>query len=174
MSFAQMPDSEFDSLQSARSPSKCGASGGRMGVRWMAPTLRKRCRTFFRTQRTALTSSSRHLTWSPQTGESEHEGDRDKMRTSFERARLVTVGGLLLAGTVLVADAPHTRFSDFTPLASSAGPTIDESHPITFGNPEFDQESITCGRGRLTRSGKAGPEPPRPGSIPLSGRHGER
>jgi hypothetical protein len=59
---------------------------------------------------------------------------------SLDRAALVTLGGLLLAGAVLVADG--TRFSDFTPLASSAGPTADEAAPITFGNPAFQQRSI--------------------------------
>jgi uncharacterized protein len=59
---------------------------------------------------------------------------------SRNRARLVMAGGLLLAGTVLLADG--TRFSDFTPLASSAGPTLDESAPLTFGNPAFWQQSI--------------------------------
>ncbi len=62
------------------------------------------------------------------------------MKMSFEGARLATVGGLLLAGTVLAADG--TRFSSFTPLASSAGPTADEAAPITFGNPAFEQRSI--------------------------------
>jgi hypothetical protein len=62
------------------------------------------------------------------------------MRLSFESAKLVALGGLLIAGTVLVADG--TRFSDFTPLPASAGPTADESMPITFGNPDFQQRSI--------------------------------
>ena len=62
------------------------------------------------------------------------------MSLSINRARLVTVGGLILAGTVAFADG--IRFSDFTPLASSAGPTIAESSPITFGNAEFRQWSI--------------------------------
>ena len=51
------------------------------------------------------------------------------------RSLLITVGGVLLAGTIAFADG--TRFSDFTPLASSAGPTADESAPITFGNPRL-------------------------------------
>jgi hypothetical protein len=38
--------------------------------------------------------------------------------------------------------AEGTRFSDFTPLTSSAGSTADEAHPITLGNPTFRQESI--------------------------------
>jgi hypothetical protein len=62
------------------------------------------------------------------------------MRTSLERARLATAGALLVAGTALVADG--TRFSDFTPLTSSAGPAADEAAPITFGNPDFQQISI--------------------------------
>jgi secreted PhoX family phosphatase len=53
---------------------------------------------------------------------------------------MAAVSGLLLAGAVIVADG--TRFSDFTPLPSSAPPTIDESAPITFGNPLFQQRSI--------------------------------
>ena len=52
----------------------------------------------------------------------------------------VAAAGLLLAGTALVADGTH--FSDFTPLTASAGPTLDESKPITFGNPIFKQKSI--------------------------------
>ncbi len=62
------------------------------------------------------------------------------MRMSVDFARLVTAGGLVLAGSILVADG--TRFSDFTPLATSAGPTADEAAPITFGNPDFQQRSI--------------------------------
>jgi hypothetical protein len=62
------------------------------------------------------------------------------MKLSFDRTKLALVGGLLLANVVAFADG--TRFSDFTPLASSAGPTADESMPITFGNPDFQQRSI--------------------------------
>jgi uncharacterized protein len=46
---------------------------------------------------------------------------------------------LLAAGSAL---ADPVRFSDYTPLASSAGPTADEATPITFGNPLFQQRSI--------------------------------
>jgi hypothetical protein len=49
-------------------------------------------------------------------------------------------GGLLAGGTILFADG--TRFSDFTPLTSSVGPTASEATPITFGNPDFQQQSI--------------------------------
>lgn len=42
-----------------------------------------------------------------------------------------------------------TDFSDFTPLAASAGPTADESTPITFGNPAFVQRSIASRNAQL-------------------------
>ena len=54
--------------------------------------------------------------------------------------RALAIGGVLLATSVLIAEG--TRFSDFAPLNSSAGPTTDESKPITFGNPVFQQRSI--------------------------------
>ncbi len=62
------------------------------------------------------------------------------MRMSPKGPSLFIACGLLLAGSAAVAD--ETRFSDFTPLSSSAGPTVDEAAPITFGNPTFQQESI--------------------------------
>ena len=62
------------------------------------------------------------------------------MTMSLERVRLLTVGGLLLAGTMTAGQ--EIRFSDFTPLTASAGPTADEAMPITFGNPEFRQLSV--------------------------------
>jgi secreted PhoX family phosphatase len=40
------------------------------------------------------------------------------------------------------AAANNIRFSDFTPLPASAGPTANEATPITFGNPAFQQRSI--------------------------------
>jgi len=58
----------------------------------------------------------------------------------FKPVRLAAIGGLLLAGTTLFAH--NIRFSDFTPLTASAGPTGNEAAPITFGNPEFQQVSI--------------------------------
>jgi uncharacterized protein len=64
---------------------------------------------------------------------------------SCSRAKVVTLGGLLVAGTLAlpsVANASSVRFSDFTPLAGSAGPTADESMPITFGNAAFQQRSV--------------------------------
>ncbi|MEQ1579869.1 MAG: alkaline phosphatase PhoX [Steroidobacteraceae bacterium] len=54
--------------------------------------------------------------------------------------RLATAVSLVLAGSAALADG--TRFSDFTPLAASAGPTADEATPITLGNPAFQQRSI--------------------------------
>ena len=65
------------------------------------------------------------------------------MKMPSSRAKLVTAGSVLLAGTVLVANG-STRFSDYTPMAASAGPValINEDMPITFGNPDFQQRSI--------------------------------
>ncbi len=57
----------------------------------------------------------------------------------------VVGGAVLLTGIVAGSGAAHAdslRFSDFTPLETSAGPTADESQPITFGNPAFRQRSI--------------------------------
>ena len=68
-----------------------------------------------------------------------------KNTRSRNRAKVVTLGGLLVAGTLAipsVVDASNVRFSDFTPLASSAGPTADEAAPITFGNADFQQRSV--------------------------------
>ncbi len=67
------------------------------------------------------------------------------MRVSRELTKMVIAGGLLIASTVLFANG--TRFSDFTPLSSSAGPITPigdpaEAAPITFGNPVFQQQSI--------------------------------
>lgn len=62
------------------------------------------------------------------------------MRMSFFRQQPSIVAGLLFIGTALIANG--TRFSDYTPLTASAGPAADESTPITFGNPDFQQVSI--------------------------------
>ena len=43
------------------------------------------------------------------------------MKKSFDLARVLALGGVLITGTIVIGDG--TRFSDFTPLASSAGPT---------------------------------------------------
>jgi uncharacterized protein len=61
------------------------------------------------------------------------------------RAVVGALGALLVGGTVAMPDAAGaspTRFSDFIPLTSSAGPTADEAAPITFGNPAFQQRSV--------------------------------
>jgi hypothetical protein len=41
--------------------------------------------------------------------------------------------------------AAGTRFSDYTPLAASAGPVplAGEATPITFGNPDFEQRTLS-------------------------------
>src|SRR5262245_6380377 len=69
------------------------------------------------------------------------------MRIAYARGTFVLAGGLLIAGAALKAD--DIRFSDFTPLTSSAGPTADESAPITFGNPDFQQQSIASRSAQL-------------------------
>ena len=72
-----------------------------------------------------------------------------EMKMSRTNAIAATLGGVLVAAGVLAADG--TRFSDFTPLTASAGPTADESAPITFGNPDFEQRSIAERNTQLAR-----------------------
>ena len=58
---------------------------------------------------------------------------------------LTVAGSLVLAGIAAstgIAGAANTNFDDFTPLTSSAGPTADEAHPITFGSAAIAQRSI--------------------------------
>lgn len=62
------------------------------------------------------------------------------MKNKFLCTKLATAIGLLLTGASVFADG--ARFEDFTPLANSAGLTIDEAMPITLGNPNFAQKSI--------------------------------
>lgn len=62
------------------------------------------------------------------------------MNKTFVRAKLATAISVVLASSSVSADG--TRFEDFTPLPSSAGPAADEAMPITFGNPNFTQKSI--------------------------------
>ena len=62
----------------------------------------------------------------------------------FLTRHLLAGTGLVLVGVLAsggIAAADSDRFSDFTPLASSAGPTADEAAPITFGNSSFQQRS---------------------------------
>ena len=63
------------------------------------------------------------------------------MNHPFRFTKLGAAIGLALAGPAVFA-GDGIRFSDFTPLAASAGPTADEAKPITFGNASFVQESI--------------------------------
>jgi secreted PhoX family phosphatase len=63
------------------------------------------------------------------------------MKLLLNGTRVVAIG-VFLGSCILVADGHGTRFSDFTPLSLSAGPTADETAPITFGNPDFQQLSI--------------------------------
>lgn len=62
------------------------------------------------------------------------------MKISRVHCMIAAGAAICLSGAALGAD--NILFSDFTPLTSSAGPTADESMPITFGNPAFQQRSI--------------------------------
>ena len=67
---------------------------------------------------------------------------------------LAAAGSLILAVTMAspgAAAGGNTRFSDFTPLPSSAGPTSNEAAPITFGNPAFQQRSIASRQDQLDK-----------------------
>jgi len=58
---------------------------------------------------------------------------------------LATASSLVITAVVAspgASAAGTTRFSDFTPLPISAGPTPNEATPITFGNPALEQRSI--------------------------------
>lgn len=58
---------------------------------------------------------------------------------------LAAASGLVLTAILAspgASAAGDTRFSDFTPLPASAGPTANEALPITFGNPTLQQRSI--------------------------------
>jgi uncharacterized protein len=62
------------------------------------------------------------------------------MNNILLRTNLAVAIGLALVSTAVLADG--TEFSDFTPLAASAGPTANEATPITLGNLNFTQASI--------------------------------
>jgi uncharacterized protein len=67
------------------------------------------------------------------------------MEQTTRRATPVIVGCLMAASSIVgagVANADGVRFADFTPLESSAGPTADESMPMTLSNPAFQQRSV--------------------------------
>ncbi|MGE3509520.1 MAG: alkaline phosphatase PhoX [Vicinamibacterales bacterium] len=59
----------------------------------------------------------------------------------------LALSGLLMGSAVAIAHG--FGFADFTPLPASAGPTVDESAPITFGNPAFRQWSIADRQSQL-------------------------
>src|SRR5262245_24349972 len=66
------------------------------------------------------------------------------MKLTRSQAGALGVVGLVAAASIIgagVANAGGVRFSDFTPLAASAGPTADEAMPITLSNPAFQQRS---------------------------------
>ena len=63
------------------------------------------------------------------------------MRLPTRSARVWAATALVTGATAIAAHG-GARFWDVTPLALSAGPTTDESRPITFGNAEFEQRSI--------------------------------
>lgn len=69
------------------------------------------------------------------------------MRMFIDRTTLITTGGVLLGATCALAGG--LLFSDFTPLANSAPPTVDEGAPITFGNPAIQQQSIADRQSQL-------------------------
>ncbi len=62
------------------------------------------------------------------------------MNRWLTHATWLALGSLALSGASVVADG--ASFSDFVPLASSSGPTADETVPLTFGNSLFEQRSI--------------------------------
>ncbi len=61
------------------------------------------------------------------------------MNNNFHYTKLAAALGLIMASS---AYADDNRFSDFTPLVASSGPTADEATPITLGNLNFNQQSI--------------------------------
>ena len=65
---------------------------------------------------------------------------------------LAAAGGLVLTAILVSPQssaAGNTRFSDFTPLPASSGPTADEAEPITFGTPAFAQRTIASVAGQV-------------------------
>ncbi len=65
----------------------------------------------------------------------------------------IYVAGLMAATTLLSSHSAFadddSEFSDYTPLATSAGPAADESMPITLGNTDFVQRSIASRQEQL-------------------------
>lgn len=69
------------------------------------------------------------------------------MRNNALRAGTIAAAGLIAASGLVIAGG--TRFSDFTPLLSSAGAAVDESRPITFGSADIEQRSIASRQQQL-------------------------
>ena len=65
------------------------------------------------------------------------------MKISRSQTRGLLGAALLAAGTAVIADG--MRFSDYTPLTASATPVpvTGEATPITFGNPDFQQRTLS-------------------------------
>src|SRR5262245_8543121 len=67
------------------------------------------------------------------------------MNLTRSRATPFIVGCLVVTASIVGVDIAHAdgvRFSHFTPLAASAGPTADEAAPMTLSNPAFQQRSV--------------------------------
>jgi hypothetical protein len=69
--------------------------------------------------------------------------------SNFRRGALPIAIAALISSPLSHADGYSGGFADFTPLASSAGPTNYEGKPITFGNPSFQQVTIASVNGQL-------------------------
>lgn len=68
--------------------------------------------------------------------------------SNIRRGALPAAIAALLSSS-LYADGYSGGFADFTPLATSAGPTTYEGKPITFGNHRFRQVTIASVNGQL-------------------------
>ena len=64
------------------------------------------------------------------------------MRHTTHRTLLALAGGVLITGAALGAHGRGLQFSDFTPLAASSGPAVDEAFPVLLSNDDFAQRSI--------------------------------
>ena len=67
------------------------------------------------------------------------------MKLTRSRAKPLVIVCLVAAVSIIGADvarADGARFSDFTPLTASAGPTADEALPITLSSTAFQQRSV--------------------------------
>jgi secreted PhoX family phosphatase len=71
------------------------------------------------------------------------------LRPAARRATL-SVAAAAAVAMLFVARPARAQFSNFTPLTASASPTLNEATPITFGNPNFTQQSIADRNTQLT------------------------